>query len=321
MTLLLASFATSIHVPTSAPAMVAPSHWSRSSRSWTRRCRRFSFATAGHAAVQTSKAQDCQCKSKGKDDVGTAPILEGQPEEPERESNPFHDDAVEPAPLPPMPRMTSAASDASQVRLSRAPVKLGVARARSVTSHSAPPLRQADPLTLPSEPHHEVSTAAIDLDSTRLTMPTDALPPISNPFATRYTRPDASEYLFPPDGGADLLIARLRESAWWGQITGPHGSGKSTLVQTLLPHLEAAGRAVDFYAFHHEYPLLTATSPPPGPLAHSDSTNPANRNLRRDASWPSPSPACGELALPAGPRPHRLWSTDTNNSAGCNVVG
>ena len=105
-------------------------------------------------------------------------------------------------------------------------------------------------------------------------MPTDALPPISNPFATRYTRPDALEYLFPPNAGADSLIARLRESAWWGQITGPHGSGKSTLVQTLLPHVEAAGRAVDFYAFHPEHPPLTATSPASGPPMHSDSDQP-----------------------------------------------
>ena len=101
-------------------------------------------------------------------------------------------------------------------------------------------------------------------------MPTDALPPISNPFATRYTRPDAGEYLFPPDAGADLLIARLRQSAWWGQITGPHGSGKSTLVQTLLPHLQAAGRAVDLYAFHHEHQPWSAASPYSGPLAQFD---------------------------------------------------
>lgn len=104
-------------------------------------------------------------------------------------------------------------------------------------------------------------------------MPTDALPPISNPFATRYTRPDAREYLFPSDVSAESLIARLRESAWWGQITGPHGSGKSTLVQTLLPCLQAAGRAVDFYAFHHEDPPLTAGSSP-GPAADSDLDQP-----------------------------------------------
>jgi hypothetical protein len=91
----------------------------------------------------------CPCKSKGRGDMRTAPILEGQPEEPEREGDPFHDDAVEPARLPPTPQMKSAAADASEIRLSRAPVKPGIARARSVSSHSAPPIRQADPLTIP----------------------------------------------------------------------------------------------------------------------------------------------------------------------------
>jgi hypothetical protein len=98
-------------------------------------------------------------------------------------------------------------------------------------------------------------------------MPTNAPTPISNPFATRYTRPDAAKYLFPPGTGADALIARLRESAWWGQITGPHGSGKSTLVQTLLPRLEAAGRAIDFFAFHREDPRRAAGSPTPEPAS------------------------------------------------------
>ena len=124
-------------------------------------------------------------------------------------------------------------------------------------------------------------------------MPLDALPPISNPFATRYTRPDAREYLFPPDVNADSLIARLSASAWWGQITGPHGSGKSTLVQTLLPRLQAAGRAIDFYAFHHENPPRIATPPlppSPGPLVRSD--------LDQDGE-PEPASRC-LLAKPLG---------------------
>jgi len=110
---------------------------------------------------------DCQCKANGKGDMGTAPILEGQPEEPEQEGNPFHDDAVEPAPLPPMPQMTSAASDASQLRLSEPPVKLGFVRAKPVSSHSAPPTRQADPLTT-GEPTPSTKSAKPLLTSTQL---------------------------------------------------------------------------------------------------------------------------------------------------------
>jgi hypothetical protein len=95
----------------------------------------------------------------------------------------------------------------------------------------------------------------------RMTTPLPVhLPPPPNPFATRYTGPAAGEYLFPADTDADTLLARLRAARWWGQITGPHGSGKSTLVQTLLPRIEAAGRVIDFYALHAAAPSSTGVS-------------------------------------------------------------
>jgi hypothetical protein len=37
-------------------------------------------------------------------------------------------------------------------------------------------------------------------------------------------------------------VGRLRAAGWWGQVVGPHGTGKSTLLAALLPHLRAAGR-------------------------------------------------------------------------------
>lgn len=82
-------------------------------------------------------------------------------------------------------------------------------------------------------------------------MPSDppSSPP-SNPFATRFTRPSAGDYLFPAGADAGALLARLQEANWWGQITGPHGTGKSTLVYTLMPGLRAAGRRVEFYSLH-----------------------------------------------------------------------
>jgi hypothetical protein len=66
----------------------------------------------------------------------------------------------------------------------------------------------------------------------------------SNPFATRFTRPGAIEFLFPGGQSAESLVERLRAESWWGQIIGPHGSGKSTLLATLAPALEQAGRMV-----------------------------------------------------------------------------
>jgi hypothetical protein len=82
----------------------------------------------------------------------TAPILEGQPEEPGWDDNPFHDDAVEPAPLPPTPRMTSRASSASQIRPVEQPAKLGIVQARPVFIRSASPTPQDDQLTTCEDP-------------------------------------------------------------------------------------------------------------------------------------------------------------------------
>jgi hypothetical protein len=67
-------------------------------------------------------------------------------------------------------------------------------------------------------------------------------PPPSNPFATRFVRPGALSYRLPPGVSLATLLARLRESAGLGQIVGPHGSGKSSLLAALARALESAGR-------------------------------------------------------------------------------
>ena len=67
---------------------------------------------------------------------------------------------------------------------------------------------------------------------------------MTNPFSTRFTRPGAIEFLFAEGHSLDSLVARLRENRWRGQIIGPHGSGKSTLVAALVPALEASARRV-----------------------------------------------------------------------------
>lgn len=68
----------------------------------------------------------------------------------------------------------------------------------------------------------------------------------SNPFSTRFIRPGALEFEFPPGSSAEQLVRQLRANAWRGEIIGPHGSGKSTLLRTLIPRIEAAGMRVDF---------------------------------------------------------------------------
>ena len=79
-----------------------------------------------------------------------------------------------------------------------------------------------------------------------------------NPFATRFTRPGALGYLFPPGESAESLVDHLRQNGWRGEIIGPHGSGKSTLLAALLPRLAEAGRVVAHYALHqgeHALPI------------------------------------------------------------------
>ena len=68
-----------------------------------------------------------------------------------------------------------------------------------------------------------------------------------NPFATRFVRPGAIEYRFAEAWSGPHLIEKLRQQDWRGEIVGPHGSGKSTLVQTLIPLLTKAGREVRLF--------------------------------------------------------------------------
>lgn len=65
-----------------------------------------------------------------------------------------------------------------------------------------------------------------------------------NPFATRGVRPGTVPYLFPSGSSAESLVRQLQNNHWIGEIVGPHGSGKSALLHSLVPHLQAAGRDV-----------------------------------------------------------------------------
>ena len=71
-----------------------------------------------------------------------------------------------------------------------------------------------------------------------------------NPFSTRHVRPGAIDYLFPPGTTVESLLARLEGNSWQGQIVGPHGSGKSALLATLIGAIEGSGRPVRLLALH-----------------------------------------------------------------------
>jgi len=68
------------------------------------------------------------------------------------------------------------------------------------------------------------------------------LPAADNPFAASRLRPGAIPYVFSAGLSRTQLLETLRRNQWWGQIVGPHGSGKSALLAALLPAVRGLGR-------------------------------------------------------------------------------
>lgn len=60
-----------------------------------------------------------------------------------------------------------------------------------------------------------------------------------NPFASK--RIENLEFRFPDGVTWEDLLERLEATEFCGAIVGPHGSGKTTLVEQLVPHLKARG--------------------------------------------------------------------------------
>ncbi|MEX2175493.1 MAG: hypothetical protein WD872_14110 [Pirellulaceae bacterium] len=83
----------------------------------------------------------------------------------------------------------------------------------------------------------------------------------SNPFATRFIRPGAIEYLAADGRSLDEILDALRQSEWWGEIIGPHGSGKSTLLASLVSVCQRAGKRIVWRT------IRGPGSGPPGPQA------------------------------------------------------
>lgn len=71
-----------------------------------------------------------------------------------------------------------------------------------------------------------------------------------NPFSSRYIRPGAIDYVFPPGLSAKVLIEQFDNIGGWAQIVGAHGSGKSTLVAELVAELTACGRHATVFELH-----------------------------------------------------------------------
>ncbi|MGO9114281.1 MAG: hypothetical protein ACLP9L_34125 [Thermoguttaceae bacterium] len=67
---------------------------------------------------------------------------------------------------------------------------------------------------------------------------------LSNPFCAARLRPGTIDFVFEQGKTLQQLVDTLEINGWHGQITGGHGTGKSTLLAALAPAIEARGRLV-----------------------------------------------------------------------------
>jgi hypothetical protein len=67
---------------------------------------------------------------------------------------------------------------------------------------------------------------------------------LTNPFCAARLRPGTIDFVFENGRTLEQLVDTLEAHAWHGQITGGHGTGKSTLLAALTPAMERRGRIV-----------------------------------------------------------------------------
>lgn len=67
-----------------------------------------------------------------------------------------------------------------------------------------------------------------------------------NPFATRFIAPGCIPYFFSAPDQHRCIVAKGDVEDWQVQIVGPHGSGKTTLVHHLRPHLFQRFDRIDY---------------------------------------------------------------------------
>jgi hypothetical protein len=67
---------------------------------------------------------------------------------------------------------------------------------------------------------------------------------LTNPFCAARLRPGTIDFVFEQGKSLEQLVDALEANGWRGQITGGHGTGKSTLLAALTPAIECRGRRV-----------------------------------------------------------------------------
>jgi len=92
-------------------------------------------------------------------------------------------------------------------------------------------------------------------------------PAAENRFDARRLRPGAIRFHWRPGQSAEALVARLERNGCWGQIVGPHGSGKSALVAAMRDAIRRSGRnavVIELHDNRRRLPVRLHRMPDPG---------------------------------------------------------
>ena len=71
--------------------------------------------------------------------------------------------------------------------------------------------------------------------------------PKKNPFSSCFMNPEGQSRIFLP---VEKIGKRWQTQKWWGELVGPHGTGKTTLLHALLRWAEAQGIQFRIYTLH-----------------------------------------------------------------------
>ncbi len=73
---------------------------------------------------------------------------------------------------------------------------------------------------------------------------------LTNPFSTAFIRPGAIPYQFPENESLDDLFHRFEVAEHRGEIIGPHGTGKSTLIAAFSDYLQKQRLTIYLVTLH-----------------------------------------------------------------------
>jgi hypothetical protein len=117
-----------------------------------------------------------------------------------------------------------------------------------------------------------------------------------NPFSTSFVRPGAIAYQFANGESAASLVDRFLATGRRGQIVGPHGVGKSTLLKLLRDELAARAEVVTQFELHDDQRSLTKpVELAPRSIIVVDGYEQLSFASRIELAWSVRSKACGLL--------------------------